>query len=274
MKLFAKQGSGRGVDKCERADSLPICRRGMGRAARQKEADPMTAQIINFAARRNQLRAKAITAANKAANTARIEREKLELAEKLGNTIGARLAAEVAIDHQEALRQREQAARPMPAYCDPANESRGAKYDATRDLDIKEIARRMRADIAALGLAKGIKVSVRIQRYSGGQSIDISVTALPAGFKVLSKKAASWKKQFPNRLHDMPCAGRAAQSDELRDLLGKLNAIHSAYNRDNSDRMTDYFDVRYYGDAGLDWQVRRDLEAAQLADEPGDYWAE
>ncbi len=234
----------------------------------------MSAQIINFADRINQRRVDAITTANAAARAERIEREKLELAERLGNSIGARIVAEIAVDQQEALREREAADRYVPAYCDPSNDVRGAKYEATRDLDVKEIAKRMRADIAALKLAKGIKVAVRIQRYSGGQSIDIRVTALPAGFKVLSKKAASWKKQFPDRERDMPMYWEEAQSDELRDLLAKLKSIHGAYNRDNSDSMSDYFCVKYYGDASLDWQVRRDLEAAQLAEDPGDYWAE
>lgn len=234
----------------------------------------MSAQIINFAAARDQRRVDSITAAAAAAKAERIEREKLELAERLGNTIGARIVAEVAVDHQEALREREKADRYVPAYCDPANESRGAKYEATRDLDVREIAKRMRADIAALGLAKGIKVAVRIRRFSGGQSIDIRVTALPAGFKVLSKKAASWKKQFPHRQHDMPMPWVEAQSDELRALMAKLEAIHGAYNRDNCDSMSDYFDVKYYGAAELDWQARRDREAEQLAEEAGDYWAE
>ena len=234
----------------------------------------MTAQIINFAEIINQRRAGAITAANAAVKAARIEREKLELAERFGNSIGAQIVAEIAIDQQEALREQERANRYMPAYCDPANESRGAKYDATRNLDVKEIAKRMRADIAALKLAKGIKVAVRIQRYSGGQSIDIRVTAFPAGFKVLSKKAASWKKQFPDRIHHMPMSRPEAESEEFGELRAKLEAIHAAYNRDNSDSMSDYFDVKYYGDATVDWSIMRELEAAQLAEEPGDYWAE
>ncbi len=37
--------------------------------------------------------------------------------------------------------------KPVCAYDDPANEMRGSKYDATRDLDIKEVAKLVRADI-------------------------------------------------------------------------------------------------------------------------------
>lgn len=168
----------------------------------------------------------------------------------------------------------ENAPKFMPAYCDPENERRGAKHDATRHLSRAEIAKRMRADIKALALPKGFKVSVRTSEYSGGGSIDIRVTAAPAGFRYYSEAAASWHKQFPGREHRMPMAWRDAQSDELRALLDKLGAIHGSYNRDNSDSMTDYFDVRYYGGAEIDWQLARDLQRADVAASPGTYWHE
>lgn len=233
-----------------------------------------TATIIDFAEVLNQRRAAERKAADAAARQQAAEREKADLVDKLGGSIAAHIVAEVVTDVQEKEREAEKAGRFLPAYCDPENEVRGSKHDATRNLDIAEIAKRMRTDIKALGLASGIKTSVRIQRYSGGQSIDVRITALPDGFRILSEKFASWRKQFPEREHRFPGGAAEQRSAEYHQLVEQLQRVHGAYNRDNSDSMTDYFDVRYYGSVGLDWEVRRDLEQAQIDADPGTYWAE
>jgi hypothetical protein len=226
--------------------------------------------VINFAAVVNARRAAAQIDVNEKARAVRVEQERQDIADKLGGTTGAEIIASVVMD----LKERDRETKYMPAYCDPANEVRGAKYEATRDLDIKEIAKRMRDDIKALDLDPAIKVSVKIQRYSGGQSIDIRVTALPLDFPVMSEKGASWQKQFPSKEHRAPFHWADGKSDEIKELITRLSRIHGAYNRDNSDSMSDYFCVRYYGNAELDWQVRRDHEAREVAASPGTYWHE
>jgi hypothetical protein len=225
--------------------------------------------VINFTAVLNARRAGAEAAKFEAAKVARIEAERKDIANSLGGTAGAHIIADVVMD----LKAKDRALRPMPAYCDPANEFRGSKYEATKGLRLADIAARMRADIKALGLAKGVKVSVRTRTYTGGGAIDIYVTALPESFKVMSDKAASWRKQFGERA-DYPFYWQEAQSEELQGLLAKLKGVHTSYNRDNSDSMTDYFDTRYYGSAEIEWQVRRDREAAEIAANPGTYWAD
>ena len=161
------------------------------------------------------------------------------------------------------------APRPVPAYCDPANERRGTKYDAVESLSVVEIAKRMRADIKALKLAKGFKVAVRCRH---GRSINIHVEAVSAGFKFYSEPAAAWAKQFGvDALHRFPGNRDAQMSAEYLAVRAKLDAIHASYNRDNSDLSSDYFDVHFYGSVNFDgvWQALKDEAAAS----PGNYWA-
>ena len=130
--------------------------------------------------------------------------------------------------------------RPMPAYCDPANEVRGKLYD--RNLDVKEIAKRMRQAIKAE--LPGVKCSVKISRYSGGQAIDISLREASFNTKPIIPMQQwyeerdragimrSWKENFERA---------------MVQAMARLKQIHGRWNRDNSDNMSDYFNINYYG---------------------------
>lgn len=229
--------------------------------------------VIDFTQFRNNQRAEAKAAELDEAKAAREARERKELADALGGTLGAHIIADVVTD----LRSQEAERRPMPAYCDPSNETRGSKYDATRDLSPREVSARIRQDIKEAQkrgeIEKGAKISVRMDSYSGGWSVDVRVTDLPEGFRVTSVPYASWVKQFgTSKL--APMAHRDTRSDAYNALISKLESIRNAYNRDNSDSMVDYFDVRYYGSAGIDWTVVRDREAAEIEASRGDHWLE
>lgn len=228
--------------------------------------------VVSFSAFRDNRRAEAEIKAAATRAAEMMAKEIDQLADKLGGDFVAECLASALVQAAEA----EKPVRYMPAYCDPRNETRGAKYEATRGLPLSEIAARIRADIKeaqkAGRIERGAKISVRTRTYSGGGSIDVSVTALPAGFRVLSDKYASWRKQFGNA--SPPMSWDECQSDESRALLKALNDIHGAYNRDNSDSMVDYFDTRYYGRAEIEWKARRDLEAADIEAAKGDYWHE
>jgi hypothetical protein len=144
-----------------------------------------------------------------------------------------------------------------PAYCDPANEVRGAKYDETKRLDIAEIAKLVRADIKAAKKEgklpkKGFKTSVRIERFSGGCSLNISVKTSP--FQVLNPEYLTWEAENP---HECKPYWLDRYTPEAKAALELLKGIMGSYNRDNSDTMSDYFDVRFYGDAGFDWELER-----------------
>lgn len=130
-----------------------------------------------------------------------------------------------------------------------ANNEIGSKYQATRELDIADVAKLVRADIAAAikagELPAGIKCSVSIQRYAGGQSLSIGVKAFP-------------HLVVPPELTAYYAAGDFSRGYEGRRLTGvaeaaraKLEAIRQAYNYDRSDVMVDYHDVRFYGDVSF-----------------------
>jgi hypothetical protein len=60
-----------------------------------------------------------------------------------------------------------------------------------------------------------------------------------------------WFEQI-SRVHREPTCGLAWMSDEAITLSNKLDEMLNAYNRDNSDIQTDYFDVHFYGNTSFD----------------------
>lgn len=138
------------------------------------------------------------------------------------------------------------------------NSRRGAKFD--RSLSTKEIAVRIRADIKGAKrtgeIADGVKVSVRYDSFAGGSAIRMKVTEVPAGFEIHNRAHVAFTTTHP---HDLPPRDLQRYTPEAYELLNKLTRIALAYNRDDSDSSTDYFNTNFYGgDAGFDWQ----LEAA------------
>lgn len=94
----------------------------------------------------------------------------------------------------------------------------GKFYWRTRNLDLRDIARLMRADIKARGWGSNVKTNVKIQRYAGGQSIDIKATIAPGN------------------THPEPATVRL-----------DLEYIHRSYNYIASHGMYDYISCRYQG---------------------------
>lgn len=99
----------------------------------------------------------------------------------------------------------------------------GAKYEMTEDLDIKEIAKLVRADLKTK--FPGVKASVRIERYSMGQAINVDI---------LSGLQPLHQTEPPKR----PSVYGAQLRGQIAELLDE-------YNYDNSDMMEDYYDVRF-----------------------------
>jgi len=131
----------------------------------------------------------------------------------------------------------------------------GKKYD--RSLTNKEIAAAIRQDIKAAiakgKLPKSLKVSVRYDHFSGGSSIDARVTAWPEGFMWLNPDWCVLTTEKPNQYHDrVPRYTKQAEA-----VMETLKEIHGAYNHDGSDSMVDHFDVKYYGDVGVDWELEK-----------------
>lgn len=108
--------------------------------------------------------------------------------------------------------------------------AKGPKYIGRRPL--KEVSTDIRRDlkdaVASGDLPSGLKFSVKSDNR-GTSAIRVRVSGTP-------------------RTRDE--SGRL--TGEAKAVYDKVDSIVNAYNRDNSDMMTDYFDVDYYGTVQLD----------------------
>lgn len=137
-----------------------------------------------------------------------------------------------------------------PTLVSKPNNIVGDKYETTKSLDVAEIAKLVRKDIKSckkIGvIPKGAKVSVRISRFSGGTSIDMTIREVP-GMQVHNPAWLDWginpetkHKAYPT-LVELP-----RYTPEAKDLKETLTSIVNRYNYDKSDSMTDYYNVRFY----------------------------
>lgn len=94
--------------------------------------------------------------------------------------------------------------------------------------DVKEIAKQIRKDLKEV-FGKEFKFSVRIQRYSGGQSINIDI-----------KQAPKYACYTDTEMYPDP---RTYVKKYVTDQIRKIT---DHYNYDDSDIMTDYFNVGFY----------------------------
>jgi len=134
----------------------------------------------------------------------------------------------------------------------------GTKYDATRDLDIAQIAKLIRSDLKAAGY----KASVRISRYSMGQSVDVEIKALPKGSDLST--AVVWVGSY-GATDDAPytgpeCIGRDGW---FRPAAPKaaVEEIVNAYNRVSSDSQTDYYNSKFHASVDFSSELK-DLATA------------
>ena len=106
--------------------------------------------------------------------------------------------------------------------------AKGEKYIGSRPN--KEVAVDIRRDLKSAQesgqLPAGLKFGVKMG--SGGNSITVTVKGI----------------SNPRVRDDL---GRDVTSPEAKAVYDKVDRITNAYNRDNSDMMTDYFDTDYYG---------------------------
>lgn len=137
----------------------------------------------------------------------------------------------------------------------------GAKYN--HDLDVAEIARRVRAEYKALAkdpvsVLHGCKFTVRTSRYSMGQSITVRVTP-PAGVPVANLRRARLEAEDKHASH-----GRVAPlfNGRGKAILAAASAVLNAYNFDKGDLVSDYHHDNFHADV--------EFEAGVLSAE----WAE
>ena len=180
-----------------------------------------------------------------------------------------RVAAKTASQKEVAANDDRKPNPYTPAYCDPNNEFRGTKYDATRDLPLTEVCKRIRQDIKdaiAGGRLPKVKVSVRKQDY---RAVSLIVKEVPDAFRFYSPKYLKWAREYPfEDKHgygpDYPgwCDPR---SEQYHHVIDTLTEIVQAYNRDNSDSMVDYFDVRFYTTIQFCWELEHRRKEEEIA---------
>jgi hypothetical protein len=137
-------------------------------------------------------------------------------------------------------------------------EFRGSKFVQGRD--VKDVAKLVRRDIAAAvkagELPAGLKCSVRIDRYSMGCSLDVTVVAAP-GVTVTSR---AWFKEY---LRDPRAFPRLSNLSETAEGIERaLERIVRAYKRDGSDLQSDYYDVNFSDNVRWDYELTKAERAA------------
>lgn len=133
----------------------------------------------------------------------------------------------------------------------------GSKYAETEHLDIAEIAKLVRKDLKAAH--PDVKASVRISRFSMGQSLDVAITAWSG--EVHSRDRIREEILSPYGTHRT-----AWMSDDAIALQNSIEAIVAAYNYDNSDLVSDYHHVRFYTHVSFACSDRERVEAAVRAE--------
>lgn len=138
--------------------------------------------------------------------------------------------------------------------------TKGAKFEA--GMDIAEIAKRVRKDLKAAQAAGELPAdatfSVTIDRFSGGQSLGVTILGMPDSWTYVSPGLE------PNYAENIPANG--GQTDEATAATRKVEGIVFAYNYDGSDIQSDYFNVNFYSSVKIRderWQRFADEEKAR-----------
>ena len=116
----------------------------------------------------------------------------------------------------------------------------GAEYK--EGMDIKDIAKEVRKMLKAE--MPDFKFAVRIDRFAGGQSLNIGIKDVPDGFRFAQENPKEFEREYRP----------IVWTDELRDAQEKARAIGLRFNYDGSEIQVDYFDVNYYCTAFVEFQ--------------------
>jgi hypothetical protein len=137
----------------------------------------------------------------------------------------------------------------------------GCRFVPGEYLGAAEIAKRVRGDLknaVKLGLLPDVKMWVRSDSFSGGQSVDVWIdyrgpvscpecqgrrsSATYAGqHGDLCQTCAAWECGNPGWMHP-----------DARPVYAFASWLLNAYNYDGSEIQVDYFDVNYYGNVHLE----------------------
>jgi hypothetical protein len=147
----------------------------------------------------------------------------------------------------------------------------GEKYED--NLDVKEIAKRVRADIKELVKSKDLptgKSSVKIDRFAGGCSLDVNIVNVESPHLMLNPDRVRFVRDNP---HSIP-SQFDQYTKEGKRMLKLLKSVVDAYNFDGSDSASDYFNVNFYSDISFDLaftkaQKKNHIRTPRLTKEAG-----
>jgi len=118
---------------------------------------------------------------------------------------------------------------------------KGERYEATKDLRLKDIAKKIKDEI--LMKHPNIKVSVRSEYFSMGCAIRINVKQVP--FRI-------------SYLETHPYGGKTRKFHaKAKELLKDIQGIADQYRYNDSDAMIDYFNTNFYCTPSYDWKLLR-----------------
>jgi len=115
----------------------------------------------------------------------------------------------------------------------------GSQYQATKNLPLKVVAQRIKAEIQRK--YPGISVSVGTQHYSGGCSVNIKVNSWKGRHVMVEEVDAYGFKRYP-------------YTPEAKALLDGIETIADQYNRSSFD--VDYSDQRFHCTPEFSWDLR------------------
>lgn len=129
-----------------------------------------------------------------------------------------------------------------------------------RGRDIAEVAKLVRADLKKAvkkgELPKGFKASVRISRYSMGQSLDIEIQACP-GVSVLNRRRMLLDLRGEHATTmTRPISDIRIPSDEGAAVIEFIDGIRNSYGYDRSGHEPDdYSNCLFYGDTKFSYAM-------------------
>lgn len=129
----------------------------------------------------------------------------------------------------------------------------GKKYQESRNLPLKEIAKLVKKEV--LVKHPYINISVKTEHFSGGKSLDVTIIAYPKHF--LEKKLIY--PEMSNLPEDKipKHAYSALEDDNARTLIKDIEHIINQYRYDDSDGMIDYYNTNFYSSVEFDHNLRR-----------------
>ncbi|HHG3329102.1 TPA: hypothetical protein ACPVYZ_004268 [Vibrio parahaemolyticus] len=129
---------------------------------------------------------------------------------------------------------------------DPNEFTSGSIYDSEKIGDTKTIASRIRSFITSLRKAgripSGVKISVKKKSHN---AINLELVDLPNGVALFNPAFLQFEIDNPNAGYSL--APNPRYSEEVDNLIRFVESYVDQFNYDNSDSMTDYFDVNFYG---------------------------